>query len=133
MRCGDGRRIMKRRGAWVWLGAAALAVVLAGCGGSDADEQQVPAMLRHQFQTQMKTILHDLQVAQEQAATLEGSYLELAELRRKYFNRPVPENYELSLGEVTANSYSAEVVHKASGLSCRLEVGGGATGVSRCR
>ncbi len=121
-------------GVGPWLAIAALAAGPAGCGGSDAGEQQVPAMLRHQFQTQMKTILHDLQVAQEQAATLEGRYLELPELRRKYFNRPVPENYELSLAEVSRDSYSAEVVHKASGLSCRLEVAGGAAGggVPRC-
>ncbi len=110
-----------------------LALGLAGCG-SDAEEGQVPAMLRHQFETQMKTILHDLQVAQEQAAALEGRYLELPELRQKYFNRPVPENYELSLVGVSRDAYSAEVVHKASGLSCRLEVSAGAAGggVPRC-
>lgn len=110
------------------LTAVALAAGLAGCGGSDAEEGQVPAMLRHQFETQMKTILHDVQVAEEQAAALEGRYLGLPELRQKYFNRPVPENYELSLTGVSRDAYSAEVVHKASGLSCRLEVAAAAGG-----
>ncbi len=126
---------MRRRG-WpsALLTAGALAVAVGGCGGSDAGEQRMPAMLRHQFETQMKTILHDVQVAQEQASALEGRYLELPELRKKYFNRPVPENYELSVNDVSRDSYAAEVVHKASGLSCRLVVspGSGGGGVPRC-
>ncbi len=119
-----------RRSLVAWL----LAVAAMGCRGQEEGEEQVPAVLRHQFQTQMKTILHDVQVAQEQASAFEGRYLEMAELRRKYFNRPVPENYELSLQEVSPDGYSAEVVHRRSGLRCWLAVGEGTGGggVPRC-
>ena len=36
-----------------------------------------------------------------------------------------PGGYELTLSEVTRSSYRAQVTHKASGLSCKLEVGTG--------
>jgi hypothetical protein len=80
----------------------------------------------------MKTILHDLQAAEEQAAAIEDRYVGLEELRGRYFNRPVPENYELSMADVSSTGYRAEVVHKASGLRCRLEVGGSGRGAPTC-
>jgi hypothetical protein len=115
---------------------ASLAGVLAiaGLGGCDSSEGdgEVPGILKVQFETQMKTILHDVQTAQEQAAAIEGTYLGLQELRPQYFNRPVPENYELSLTDASQTGYKAEVVHKASGLRCRLEVGGTGRGSPTC-
>ncbi|UCC81938.1 MAG: hypothetical protein JSW46_13120 [Gemmatimonadota bacterium] len=106
--------------------------VLGGCGDSESGTGEVPPILKAQFQTQMKTILHDLQAAEEQAAAIEDRYLGLDELRGRYFNRPVPDNYELSLADVSATGYSAQVVHKASGLRCRLEVGGSGRGAPTC-
>jgi len=99
---------------------------------SETGGGEVPAMLRHQFQTQMKIILHDVKVAEEQAMAFDNTYLELEELRRTYFNRVVPDNYTLSIGDVSANGFQAEVVHKASGLSCNLEVGGSGGGIPKC-
>jgi hypothetical protein len=106
--------------------------LLGGCGDSETGNGEVPPILKAQFQTQMKTILHDLQAAEEQASAIEDRYLGLDELRGRYFNRPVPDNYELTMADVTAASYRAEVVHKASGLRCRLEVGGSGRGAPTC-
>lgn len=105
---------------------------LGGCGDSESGNGEVPPLLKAQFQTQMKTILHDLQAAEEQASTIEDRYLGLQELRGRYFNRPVPDNYELTMADVTATGYRAEVVHKASGLRCSLEVGGSGRGAPTC-
>lgn len=105
---------------------------LGGCGDSESGDGEVPQFLRVQFEAQMKTILHDLQAAEEQAAAIEDRYLGLEELRARYFNRPVPDNYELTLSDVSAAGYQAEVVHKASGLKCRLEVGGEGRGAPTC-
>jgi hypothetical protein len=115
-----------------------LAVVLlmaagSGCGESESDG--LPAVLKTRFQTEMRTILHDLRLAQEQAAALEGGYLALDALRDRYFNRPVPESYLLTLSDVTPTGFRAEIEHKASKLSCRLVVGGegpAAEGVPVC-
>jgi len=113
---------------------AGLLVVTAlhGCGGSESGNGDVPPLLKAQFQTQMKTILHDLQAAEEQASAIEDRYLGLEDLRGRYFNRPVPDNYELSLSDVSASGYKAEVVHRASGLRCHLEVGGSGRGAPSC-
>ena len=111
--------------------AMGLLVAPIACS-SETGDGEVPAMLRHQFQTQMKIILHDVKVAEEQAMAFDNTYLELEELRRTYFNRVVPDNYTLSIGDVSANGFQAEVVHKASGLSCNLEVGGSGGGIPKC-
>ncbi len=111
---------------------ALLIATLVACGGSEDEAREVPTIMRAQFETQMRTILHDLQAAEEQAAAIEGRYLALQELRGGYFNRPVPENYELSVSEVTTTSYRAEVVHGPSGLRCHLEVGAGGRGSPIC-
>jgi hypothetical protein len=105
---------------------------LGGCDRSESEDREVPMILKAQFQTQMKIILHDLQTAQEQAAVIEGGYLGLEELRGQYFNRPVSDNYELSMADVSATGYRAEVVHKASGLKCRLDVGESGRGAPTC-
>jgi hypothetical protein len=110
---------------------ALLTAVLAGCGSGERDAE-VPQMLRQRFQTEMRTILRDIKMAEEQAMALEGQYLELGELKRKYFNRPVPDSYTLSLTEVSSAGFQAELVHQASGLSCRLEVGGAGAGIPTC-
>ena len=112
--------------------AVLLASVVLGCGSSDRADGEVPAMLRHQFETQMKIILHDVKVAEEQAMALDGSYLELAPLKAKYLNRVVPDNYTLTIGQVTADGFRAEAVHLASGLTCYLEVGGSGAGIPKC-
>jgi hypothetical protein len=105
---------------------------LGGCKRTENEDREVPTILKAQFQTQMRTILHDLQAAEEQAAVIEGRYLDLEELRGTYFNRQVSDNYELSLSDVTATAYRAEAKHKASGLSCHLEVGGSGRGSTIC-
>ncbi len=105
---------------------------LGGCDRSESEDREVPMILKAQFQTQMRTILHDLQTAEEQAAVIEGRYLGLEELRGQYFNRQVPDNYELSMADVSATGYRAEVVHKASGLKCRLDVGESGSGAPTC-
>jgi hypothetical protein len=109
-----------------------LAGAPGGCGDSESGNGEVPTILKAQFQTQMKTILHDLQAAEEQASAIEDRYLGLEELRGRYFNRPVPDNYQLTMADVTATGYRAEVVHKASGLRCSLEVGGSGRGAPTC-
>ncbi|UCC70955.1 MAG: hypothetical protein JSV86_11190 [Gemmatimonadota bacterium] len=120
------------KGVHTPLATALVIGLLAGCGDSGGGDGEVPGVLRAQFQTQMRTILHDLQTAEEQAAVIEGAYLNLEELRGRYFNRPVPENYELSLTDVSPDGYRAEIVHRASGLRCRLEVGGSGRGAPTC-
>ena len=113
----------------------ALAVVLlmaagSGCRDSESESNALPGILKTRFQTEMRTILHDLKMAQEQAATLEGGYQSLEALRSRYFNRPVPESYALTLSDVTPTSFRAEIEHKASKLRCRLVVGGGGPGAA---
>ena len=106
---------------------------LGGCGDSESGNGEVPPLLKAQFQTQMKTILHDVKAAQEQAAAYEGKYLELEELKQRYLNRALPEGYDLSLHDVSATGYRAEVVHRASGLRCQLlEGGSGRRGLPEC-
>jgi hypothetical protein len=103
------------------------------CGEPKGEPGEVPSMLRTRFQSEMKAILHDLKAAEETAAALEGRYLELAPLREKYLSRAIPTAYELSVTQVSAQSFRAEVVHGASGLRCHLEVGVGAgRGVPVC-
>ncbi len=107
---------------------------LTGCGGSEPENAALPTIMRQRIQTEMRTILRDLKVAEEQAAVLEGRYLELEPLRARYFNRPVREGYRLTLSEVSAGGFRAEVVHAASGLRCQLRVaeGGAGSGVPTC-
>lgn len=119
--------VILRAAVTVWLGS-----VVLGCGSSDNADGEVPAMLRYQFETQMKMILHDVKVAEEQAMVLDGNYLELEPLKPKYLNRVVPDNYTLTIGQVTADGFRAEVVHPASGLTCYLEVGGSGAGIPKC-
>ncbi len=109
-----------------------LGSVVLGCGSSDRPAGEVPAMLRHKFEIQMKTILHDVKFAEEQAMALDGAYLELEPLKAKYLNRVVPDNYTLTIGQVTADGFRAEVVHRASGLACHLEAGGSGAGIPEC-
>ena len=102
------------------------------CGSSDSVEGEVPAMLRHRFETEMKTILRDVKVAEEQALVLEGTYLALDSLKARYLNRVVPETFALTIDQLTADGFRAQVVHRASGLACHLEVGGNGAGVPKC-
>ncbi len=109
-----------------------LALGLGGCDRSEG-EGEVPTLLKTRFETEMKTILHDVKAAQESAAALEGNYLELDELRKRYLNRVVPETYTLTVTDVSATGFRAEITHGATGLSCRLEVGvGSGRGVPTC-
>jgi len=112
--------------------AVSVGSVVLGCGSSDRGDGEVPAMLRHQFEIQMKTILHDVRVAEEQAMALDGAYLELEPLKAKYLNRVVPENYTLTIEQVTEDGFRAEMVHPASGLACYLESGGSGAGIPKC-
>lgn len=123
---------MKRNAPVIALGIAFLATFAQACGPEETGEAEVPQMLRVQFETQMKTVLHDLKVAQEQAMAFDGTYLELPELQRKYFTRVVPDNYSLTLTEVSGTGFKAQMSHTASGLTCRLEVGESGAGIPRC-
>ncbi|UCF19435.1 MAG: hypothetical protein JSU87_16165 [Gemmatimonadota bacterium] len=107
------------------------ALACGACGGQ-REGDEMPAMLRQRFQTEMKMILRDVRLAEEQALALEGSYLGLDELRGRYMNRSLPEAYSVNLDSVTADGFVAEVMHRASGLSCRLAVGERRAGVPRC-
>jgi len=108
---------------------------LWSCGSSDGREE-MPALMKQRIEAEMRAILRDVKMAEEQAAALEDGYVEFGVLEAKYFNRPVPEAYVLSLGDVTAAGFRAEVLHRASGLRCRLVVAAGepeaGTGVPNC-
>jgi hypothetical protein len=93
--------------------------------------------MKQRFQTEMRAILRDVKMAEEQAAAIEDRYVGLDVLRAKYFNRPVPDGYELTVRDVTPGGFRAEVEHKASGLHCQLVVSSGApeggSGVPNCQ
>ena len=97
---------------------------------------EMPPLMKQRFETEMRAILRDVKMAEEQAAALEDRYVGLDVLRAKYFNRPVSEGYELLIRDVTPGGFRAEVEHKASGLRCRLVVSSGApeegNGVPTC-
>jgi hypothetical protein len=122
------------------------ALVGAGAGawscGSEEKTGEMPALLKERYEAEMRTILRDVKMAEEQAAALEDRYVDLDALQARYLNRPVPESYRLSLSDVSANGFRAELEHTASGLRCRLIVtpspseGGAAglgSGVPDCR
>lgn len=101
--------------------AAALAMAgMWSCG--EPERGEMPPLLKQRFEAEMRTILRDVKMAEEQAAALEDSYLELDALQARYLNRTVPEVYRLSLSDVSADGFRAEVEHVASGLRCRLVV-----------
>ncbi len=103
-----------------------MAIALLSVAACSTDEETgMPAMLKTRFQTEMKTILNDVRRAEATAHTLGGRYLNMSELQGEYFSRSVPDTYELTLSDVTDSSYRAQVKHKASGLTCKLEVGTG--------
>lgn len=108
--------------------AAIIGVALVGAGtgawscGSEEQTGEMPALMKERFEAEMRTILRDVKLAEEQAAVLEDRYVELDALQARYLNRPVPETYRLSLSDVSADGFRAEVEHKASGLHCRLVV-----------
>jgi hypothetical protein len=115
--------------------AAFAAIVATGiaCKGAD-EEAALPALMIARFETEMKTILHDLKLAEETAYTIGDRYLELGELTGAYFTRPVPEKYELVLSDVSEEGYRAQITHTASGITCELAVGGsGGRGVPTCK
>jgi hypothetical protein len=131
--CGIYQDILMERLANLGAMAAMLtALVVAGCGSSDSNDGEMPALLKHRFETEMKTILRDVKIAEEQAMALEGAYLELAPLKARYLNRVISDKYTLTVGEVTADGFRAEIVHPASGLECYLEVGGSGAGIPKC-
>jgi hypothetical protein len=103
-------------------------LMLSACGESERAGEGTPSYLRTRFTAEMKAILRDVKMAEETAAAIAGGYVNLEELRRSYFNRVVPDSYELTLSDVSASGYRAEVVHKATGLRCRVVVGSQAGG-----
>jgi hypothetical protein len=123
---------MKRRSVTATLALTVALLGLIGCGSDNEEANQVPRLLRQRFETEMKTILQDVKVAEEQAMAFENSYLELPELRRKYLTRTVPESYALTVSGVSAEGFEAEIVHTASGLRCKLSVGGSGAGIPEC-
>jgi hypothetical protein len=90
-------------------------------------------LLRVRFESEMKTILRDVKAAEEMAGASEGRYLELGELRSRYLSREIPDTYELTLADVSASGYRAEIVHGATGLRCVLDASGGGPGIPACR
>ena len=121
--------------AMVWLSAV---LVMAGAWSCRSQEDQggMPALMKQRFEAEMRAILRDVKMAEEQAAALEDRYVELDALRARYLNRTIPECYELTLGDVTSSGFRASVEHKASGLRCQLVVGAAGpeagSGVPRC-
>jgi hypothetical protein len=119
----------------VLLGAALVGTGAWSCGSQER-QGEVPAIMKQRFEAEMRAILRDVKMAEEQAAALESGYVDLDELRARYFNRSVPGGYELSLSDVTALGFRAEITHVASGLRCRLVVGAAGPeaggGVPRC-
>lgn len=118
-------------------GSAVTAILVLGilACSSGGEQQEMPALMKHRFEAEMKAILHDLKVAQETASALEGQYVEYEALEGRYFNRPVPDTYELTLKDVTPQGFRAEVIHKRSGLRCELLVTESAQsggGIPRC-
>lgn len=111
-------------------------LILSACGESERAGEGTPSYLRTRFTAEMKAILRDVKVAEETAAVIAGGYVNLEELRRSYFNRVVPDTYELTLSDVSASGYRAEVVHRATGLRCSVVVGslagGTGEGVPSC-
>jgi hypothetical protein len=121
------------RALWV-VAAMGLFVATMACSSGE-ERQEMPALMKQRFETEMKLILHDLRLAQEQAYSLEGHYVEFEALEGEYFSRHVPEAYELTLKDVTLQGYRAEVTHKPSELRCELlmtETSQPGTGIPRC-
>jgi len=117
-----------------------LSATLIGSGvwscGSQEGGGEIPPLMKQRFETEMRAVLRDVKMAEEQAAALEDRYVGLDVLQAKYFNRPVPDGYELTIRDVTPGGFRAEVEHKASGLRCQLVVSSGSpeqgSGVPRC-
>jgi len=131
---------MKQTIAAVVLTSALAVVGLWSCGERESGGE-MPPLMKQRFEAEMRTILRDVKMAEEQAAALEDSYLDLDALKARYLNRTVPKGYRLSLSDVSATGFRAEVEHEASGLRCTLVVletrsgagpQQGATGVPNC-
>ena len=103
-------------------------LMLSACGESETAGEGPRSYLRTRFTAEMKAILRDVKMAEETAAAIGGRYVGLEELRRSYLNRAVPDTYELSLSDVSPSGYRAEIVHKTTGLRCRVAVGAAAAG-----
>ena len=110
---------------------AASIPAVTGCERSEAEEGMHP-FIWARFTSEMKTILRDLQMAEELAAVNEGRYMALSELKQNYFSRPVREGMALTVSDVTETGYSAKLVHGPSGITCGIEVVEGRRGVSKC-
>lgn len=106
------------------IGVVAIVAALAGCDSGDRSAAG-SAMLRRQIETQAKTILRDVKAAEEQAATLEGGYVAREALMSRYLSRALPDGFELTIDDVSADAFRAVVVHRSSRTRCRLEVGRG--------
>lgn len=92
-----------------------------------------PNVLRTPLTAEMKTLLREVRVAQEAASLANGRYLSLSELRGRYFNSPVRPVFQLSIDDVTATGYRAEVIHGKTGVRCWSVVGPGRAGAPTCK
>ncbi len=116
-----------------------IAIVVAGVWfvGRALDREPPPAdapnVLRTPLLAEMKTLLREVGIAEEQASIENGRYLGLTELRRRYFNGVVRPVFQLSIKDVSATGYRAEVIHGRTGVSCWSIVGPGLASALTCK
>lgn len=123
-----------------WKRAAAIALaagILAGCGeerrAAEDRGEAAAELVWAPIQTEMKTVLRDIRIAQEQARSARGRYIAWGELERDFLARAVPDAYRVELSGVSATGYRAEVIHERSGLRCGLEEGTSGSRGPTCR
>ncbi len=116
-----------------------IAIVVAGVWfvGRALDREPPPAdapnVLRDPLLAEMKTLLREVGIAEEQASIENGRYLGLTELRRRYFNGVVRPVFQLSIKDVSATGYRAEVIHGRTGVRCWSIVGPGLASALTCK
>lgn len=115
----------------------AIIVAVVWLVGRALDREPPPAdapnVLRTPLVAEMKTLLREVRLAEEQASIENSRYLSLTELRRRYFNRPVRPVFQLTIKDVTATGYRAEVVHGRTGVRCWSIVGAALASALTCK
>ncbi len=115
----------------------AIVVAVVWLFGRALDREPPPAdapnVLRTPLLAEMKTLLREVGLAEEQASIENSRYLSLTELQRRYFNRPVRPVFQLTIKDVTATGYRAEVVHGRTGVRCWSIVRPGRASALTCK